>query len=125
MATVFIGEGDHLGIFFLQLGEVGIECFDGALACLDFLIEDGNLFVVGLDEFLALLDFLVQEVDLIQGHLFVFGGLFQQLVGGRDFVLQGGDFALQLLLRFAFGLLGVGGGESDYQDEETNYELYL
>ena len=53
----------------------------------------------------ALLDFLVEDRDFIQCHLFVLGGLFQQLVGGRYLLLQGIDFRLQLRLGLTFRLL--------------------
>ena len=75
------------------------------LSRVDFLVKDSNLLVVSLDELLTLLDFLVQNRDFVEGHLLVLGGLFQQLVGGRNLLLQRGDFTLQLLFRLAFGLL--------------------
>ena len=109
MITVFVGKDDHLGVFLLQLAEVGVEALDVVLAYIDFLIEDGNLFVAGLDELFALLDFVFEDRHFVEGHFLVLGGLFQQLVGVRDLLLQGGDFALQLLFGLTFRFLGVGG----------------
>ena len=108
MIPVFVGEDDHLGVFLLQLAKIGVEALDVVLAYVDFLIEDGNLFVAGLDELFALLDFVFENRHFVECHFLVLGGLFQQLVGVRNLFLQGGDFALQLLLGLAFGFLGVG-----------------
>ena len=110
MASVFVGEDNHLGVFLLQLAEVGIQGLDVVLALVDFFVEEGDLFVVGFDELFALLDLLVQEVDFVEGHLPVLFGLFQQLVGGRNLFLQCVDFGLQLLFRLAFRFLAIGGG---------------
>ena len=61
MVAVFVGEDDHLGVFLLQLAEVGVEALDVVLAYVDFLIKNGDLFVAGLDELLALLDFVFED----------------------------------------------------------------
>ena len=122
MAAVFVGEDNHLGVFFLQFAEVGIECLDVALALVDFLVEDGNLLIVSLDEFLSLLDFLIQNRDFVEGHLLVLGGLFQQLVGGRNLLLQRGDFTLQLLFRLAFRLLTIDRVDK-CQHQQNQYDM--
>ena len=38
VAAVFVGEADHLGVFLLQLAEVGVERLDAALALADFFV---------------------------------------------------------------------------------------
>ena len=88
MTAVFVGKDNHLGIFFLQLAEVRVEGFDVALSGIDFLVEDGDLIIVGGNQFLALLDFFVQDVDFVEGHFLVLGGLFEQLIGSRNLLLQ-------------------------------------
>ena len=109
VVAVFVSEDNHLGVFLLQLAEVGVEALDVVLAYVDFFIKNGNLFVAGLDELFALLDFVFEDRHFVECHFLVLGGLFQQLVSVRDLLLQGGDFALQLLFGLTFRFLGVGG----------------
>ena len=65
------------------------------------------MLIIRGDELFALLDFLVKKIDFVEGHLLVLFGFFQQLVGGRNLLLQRVDFTLQLLLRLAFRLLAI------------------
>ena len=105
MVAVFVGKRHHFRIFFAKVGQVCVQALDVFLSGVDFLVKNRNLFIVCRDELLALLDFLVEKVDLVEGHLLVFLGFCQQLVGSRNLLLQRSDFVLQLLLRLAFGLL--------------------